>query len=232
VNCWTLLVAPPRWRTKLRRFDAVIFDMDGVLVDGEPLHFEAVNRLLAEEGRSITLDQYKPYMGTKSGWKELISDFGLNGSYEMYSERYTPMLVDLYRERSEALPGAREAVESLKGVVPIAVCSSSILPWVEAALSKIGLLNAFDEIISGSEVREGKPAPDIYLLAASRVNVHPSRALAIEDAPAGIASATAAGMTVWAVRTAYTQGLELPSCDRVMESLLEFETDSVVGVAA
>ncbi len=206
--------------------------MDGVLVDGEPLHFEAVNSLLAEEGHSITLDQYKPYMGTKSGWKELIADFGLERPYEEYSERYKPMLVDLYRERSEALPGAREAVESLKGRVPIAVCSSSILPWVEAALSKIGLLNAFDEIISGSEVREGKPAPDIYLLAAARVNVEPSRALAIEDAPAGISSATAAGMTVWAVRTAYTQGLELPPCERVMESLLEFEAGKVVGVAA
>lgn len=206
--------------------------MDGVLLDGEPLHFEAVNRLLGEEGRSITLDQYKPYMGTKSGWKELIADFGLQRPYEEYSQRYLPMLVDLYRERSVALPGVAETVAALKGKVPLAVCSSSILPWVEAALAKIGLLESFDEIITGSEVREGKPAPDIYLLAAARVGVEPARALAIEDAPAGIQSATAAGMTVWAVRTAYTQGLELPPCERVMESLHEFDVPSVVGVAA
>lgn len=225
-------MAPPRWRSKLPRFDAVIFDMDGVLVDGEPLHFEAVNRLLGEEGRSISLEQYKPYMGTKSGWKELIADFGLERPYEEYSRRYTPMLIDLYRERSVALPGVRETISALKGRVPLAVCSSSILPWVEASLAKIGLLEHFDEIITGSEVREGKPAPDIYLLAASRVGVEPAKALAIEDAPAGIQSATAAGMTVWAVRTEYTRSLELPPCERVMESLHEFDVESVAGVAA
>ena len=62
----------------LDSFAAVIFDMDGVLVDGEPLHFEAINRLMGEEGKAITLEQYKPYMGTKAGWAEMMGDFGLS----------------------------------------------------------------------------------------------------------------------------------------------------------
>jgi len=224
-------VALPRWRNKLTRFDAVIFDMDGVLVDGEPLHFEAVNSILADEGRSITLDQYKPYMGTKSGWRELIRDFGLGGNDCEYEQRYRPLLVQQYREKSVALPGAVGLVESLRGRVSLVVCSSSILPWVEAALSKIGLLGSFDHIVSGSDVRTGKPAPDIYLLAAARAGCPPHRCLAIEDAPAGIQSAAGAGMACWAVRTEYTRGLELPPCEREFDSLTEISLQDILGVA-
>lgn len=219
------------WRNKLTRFDAVIFDMDGVLVDGEPLHFQAVNQLLADEGVSISLDQYKPYMGTKSGWSELIRDFGLKGDYTEYSSRYLPLLIQQYREKSVALPGAVDLVARLRGRLPLVLCSSSILPWVEAALAKIGLLESFDEIVSGSDVRVGKPAPDIYLLAAARAGFAPERCLAIEDAPAGIESATAAGMTCWAVRTEYTRGLALPPCEREFESLVDVTADDILGVA-
>jgi HAD superfamily hydrolase (TIGR01509 family) len=221
----------PHWRSNLTRFDAVIFDMDGVLVDGEPLHFEAVNQLLAEEGRSISLDDYRPYMGTKSGWRELIRDFGLSGDVARYQERYLPLLVEAYRQRSVALPGAVDLVNALKGRIPLVVCSSSILPWVEAALAKIGLLDAFDHIVSGSDVRLGKPAPDIYLVAAGRAGVPPSRCLAIEDAPAGIESASAAGMTCWAIRTEYTRDLPLPPCEREFDSLVDVRLEDVLGVA-
>ncbi len=207
--------------------------MDGVLVDGEPLHFEAVNLLLSEEGRAISLDQYKPYMGTKSGWQELIRDFSLSRPYEHYRDRYLPLLVDQYRQKSEPLPGAIETVAALRSAgVPVGVASSSIRPWVEACLERIGLASAFDRIITGSEIREGKPDPEIYLLAARELGVAPSASLAIEDAPAGIASAHAAGMTCWAVRTEYTRGLDLPNPAREFDSLLEIDLRDIIGVAA
>lgn len=215
------------------RFAAVIFDMDGVLVDGEPLHFRAVNELLAKEGKAISLEQYKPYMGTKSGWSEMITDLGLTGSRESYSAAYKGLVLAHYRAESVALPGAVTLVRGLQRArVPIAVCSSSILPWVEACLSRIGLLDAFPTIVTGSDVREGKPAPDIYALAAARVGVPPSDCLAFEDAPAGIESAKAAGMTCWAVRTEYTEGLELPGPHREFQSLLDVDLGEIVGVAA
>lgn len=207
--------------------------MDGVLVDGEPLHFEAVNELLASEGRVLTLDEYKPYMGTKSGWTELIRDFGLTGTYEHYSAHYRNLILARYRDRSEALPGAVELVRSLSGHgMPIAVASSSIRPWVEACLAKLSLLDAFDKLVTGDEVANGKPDPEIYHLTASRLGVPPERCLAFEDAPAGIQSAKAAGMTVWAVRTEYTRGLELPDPHREFDSLTDVELDAIVGVAA
>src|SRR5690606_14004067 len=118
-NCSTSSAVRQHWRSNLARFDAVIFDMDGVLVDGEPLHFAAVNQLLAEEGRSISLVDYMPYLGTKSGWRDLIRVFGLQGDVARYEERYLPLLVQAYRERSVALPGAVELVRALKGRIPL-----------------------------------------------------------------------------------------------------------------
>jgi len=215
------------------RFGAVIFDMDGVLVDGEPLHFAAVNQLLAEEGQSISLERYKPYMGTKTGWSDLISDFKLSQPREHYSALYQKTMLESYRERSEALPGAVELVRSLQARhVPLAIASSSIRPWVEACLDRIGLLNAFDQIVTGSEVERGKPAPDIYLLTAERLGVEPGSCLVFEDAPAGIESAKSAGMVCWAVRTEYTRGLELPGPQRELESLVGVQPADILCVAA
>jgi HAD superfamily hydrolase (TIGR01509 family) len=207
--------------------------MDGVLVDGEPLHFEAVNSLLAEEGRTISLEQYKPYMGTKAGWKELIRDLGLTRPDEYYSAKYEPLVLEQYRQKSEPLPGAADLVRRLQAArVPLAVASSSILPWVEACLQRLELFDAFDVIVTGSDVEAGKPAPDIYLLAAERLGLEPARCLAFEDAPAGILSARAAGMTCWAVRTEYTRGLPLPDPDREFETLAHVRFDDILRAAA
>ena len=206
--------------------------MDGVLVDGEPLHFQAVNKLLATEGKAISLDDYKPYMGTKTGWADMIRDFGLTQPREHYSEIYRAMILESYRTQSEPLPGAVNLVRGLRSAgMRIGVASSSILPWVEACLARIGLEDAFDDITTGTDVDNGKPAPDIYLLAAERLNVNPRDCLAIEDAPAGILSAKAAGMECWAVRTEYTSGLVLPDPQREFESLQQIRLEEIMGVA-
>lgn len=206
--------------------------MDGVLVDGEPLHFQAVNKLLATEGKAISLDDYKPYMGTKTGWADMIRDFGLTQPREHYSEIYRAMILESYRTQSEPLPGAVNLVRGLRSAgMRIGVASSSILPWVEACLARIGLEDAFDDITTGTDVDNGKPAPDIYLLAAERLNVNPRDCLAIEDAPAGILSAKAAGMECWAVRTEYTSGLLLPDPQREFESLQQIRLEEIMGVA-
>lgn len=207
--------------------------MDGVLVDGEPLHFQAVNTLLAEEGRSISLEQYKPYMGTKTGWSDMIQDFGLGRPRSHYSERYHAIVLEQYRQKSTAAPGAVALVRGVRAAgMPIAVASSSVRPWVEACLERIRLLDAFDVIVSGSDVEQGKPDPAIYLATAARLGIDPARCLAIEDAPAGIESAKRAGMTCWAVRTEYTRGLELPGPDREVQSLEEIALADIVGVPA
>lgn len=233
MSCSISSVAPRHWRPRLARFGAVVFDMDGVLVDGEPLHFRAINELLGEEGKSISLEAYKPYMGTKAGWRDMAADIGLKLPADSYSGRYDDLILEQYRNASVALPGAITLVRALQEAnIPIAVCSSSRRTWVETCLEKIGILDAFDVTVTGGDVEHGKPAPDIYLLSAERLSLHPELCLAIEDAPAGIQSATAAGMTVWAVRTEYTEGLDLPPNDRELRSLEEINLADIVGVAA
>ena len=207
--------------------------MDGVLVDGEPLHFATVNELLGREGKSISLEQYKPYMGTKTGWADMIEDFQLSQPREHYSTIYRALVIARYQRDAVALPGALSVVTALRmSGQRVALASSSILPWVEACLQKIGLANAFETLITGSEVEHGKPDPEIYLLAAERLGVDPAACLAFEDAPAGIESAKRAGMTVWAVRTEYTRGLALPGPHREFESLADVDITDIVGVAA
>ena len=207
--------------------------MDGVLVDGEPLHFRACNQLLGEEGLSISLEAYKPYMGTKAGWSEMMKDLGLSQPPDVYARKYDALIVDQYRTHSVAEPGAVELVTALKRQgLPVAVASSSRTGWVAACLERIGLASQFDVLVSGSDIEHGKPAPDIYLLAAARLAVDPALCLAIEDAPAGIESARAAGMTCWAVRTLYTEGLVLPSPDREFRRIADIRIEDVVGVAA
>jgi HAD superfamily hydrolase (TIGR01509 family) len=207
--------------------------MDGVLVDGEPLHFRAVNELLATEGRELSLDAYKPFMGTQAGWAEFVGHFGLRHPASRYRPLYDALILRHYREQSVALPGARELVTGLgRAGIPLGLASSSKRPWVEACLQAIGLDGAFASLTTGSEIENGKPAPDIYLLAASRLGAEPRECLAIEDAPAGILAAKAAGMTCWAVRTEYTRGIELPRPDREFDSLLQVDLGELVGVAA
>lgn len=207
--------------------------MDGVLVDGEPLHFRALNQLLAEDGFEMTLEEYKPYMGTKAGWQEFVADLGLPHPPEHYRVRYGDVVLAQYREQSRPLPGAVELVRALRRAgMPLGLCSSSVRAWVDACLQAIGLDGQFDAITTGDEVERGKPAPDIYLETARRLGVAPGRCLAIEDAPAGIESARAAGMTCWAVRTEYTRGLELPGPDRVFDSLDQVDLADILGVPA
>jgi HAD superfamily hydrolase (TIGR01509 family) len=207
--------------------------MDGVLVDGEPLHFAAVNELMAAEGKAITLEQYKPYMGTKAGWSDMVRDFGLSEPREFYTPRYHELILRQYRERAEPIDGASCLVLDLsRRQVPLSVASSSIRPWVDACLKRIALDHVFDAIVTGSDVSNGKPDPEIYLKAAQTLGVKPADCLAVEDAPAGIASAKAAGMTCWAVRTEYTRGLDLGRPDNVFESLRDIDVDEIVKVAA
>lgn len=207
--------------------------MDGVLVDGEPLHFECVNELLAAEGRSLSLDQYKPYMGTKTGWTEMITEFQLRHPKEHYSPIYRDLVLAKYRDCSEPLPGALSLVTALRMAGQrMAVASSSIREWVEASLQRISLGDAFEVLVTGDEVENGKPDPEIYLRTAEKLGVEPADCLAFEDAPAGIESAKRAGMAVWAVRTEYTRGLDLPGPDREFDSLANVDMTDIVGVAA
>jgi HAD superfamily hydrolase (TIGR01509 family) len=200
--------------------------MDGVLLDSEPLHHIVVNDLLAEYGVSIGAEIYHSYLGTtlEYTWEDLIRRFDLPETVDYYRVKYDDAILESYRRHSVPAPGVPELVAGLQArSLKLAVASSSRTIWVETALEKLGLRRAFDAVVTGDMVTRSKPDPQIYLLAAERLGVDPARCLAIEDAPKGVQSASAAGMTVVGVKTAYTAHITLEGADVVLDSLTEFD---------
>ena len=204
---------------------AVIFDMDGVLLDSEPLHYEAVRQALAEQGVDFPLDDYARYLGTTltSTWDELCERYPITMTLAEFEARYNADVLAQYQAGAPLIRGARELVQQLREAgVPIAVASSSHRMWVEAALTGAGLREYFEQTTAGDEVSMGKPSPEIYLKAAAKLGFAPEDCIAIEDAPAGVESATSAGMRVVLVRSELTTDLKLTSNWEV-DDLTEFE---------
>ncbi len=204
---------------------AVIFDMDGVLLDSEPLHYEAVRLALAEQGVDFPFDDYARYLGTTltSTWDELCERYPITMTLAEFEARYNADVLAHYQAGAPLIGGARELVEQLRDAgVPISVASSSHRMWVNAALEGAGLSEYFDQTTAGDEVSMGKPSPEIYLKAAEKLGVDPAHCIAIEDAPAGVESANAAGMKVVLVRSELTGDLDLTS-DWQVNDLTEFK---------
>lgn len=204
---------------------AVIFDMDGVLLDSEPLHYEAVRQILAEQGVEFPIEDYFRYLGTTltSTWDDLCARYPITMPFEQFEARYNSDVLVQYQAGAPLISGARELVAQLRDEdIPIAVASSSHREWVEAALTGAGLRQYFQQTTAGDEVSMGKPSPEIYLKAAHKLGVDPTDCIAIEDAPAGVESAKAAGMRVVLVRSELTNDLDLAS-DWQVDDLTEFK---------
>jgi HAD superfamily hydrolase (TIGR01509 family) len=210
----------------VNRFAAVVFDMDGVLIDSEPLHFDVIQELLADEGQSYSHAENEEFIGTTTDafWSAMIPRKQLALPRAYYEAKYDAGVLRMLSRTWPAAPGAKELVRHLALLgVRLAVASSSKRNWVAATLRSIGLSDAFETIAAGDEVQHGKPDPEIYVLAAELLGVPPEECVAIEDSPNGVLSATAAGMAVLGVRTPYTAHLRLDGARRIVDSLAELD---------
>jgi cytidine deaminase len=202
----------------------VIFDMDGVLVDSEPLIAEAAIRMFAEKGVTVRPEEFRPFIGT--GEDRLIGGVaevhGVTLDLPRDKARTYAFYLELIKGRLHPLPGAREFVGlcHARGLA-LAVASSADAIKVEGNLHEIGLPpSTFSAIVSGSQVTRKKPAPDIFLEAARQLGQPPSRCLVIEDAIAGVAVAKAAGARCLAVATSFRAD-QLTAADWVAKDLTE-----------
>ena len=210
---------------------AVTFDLDGLLLDSEHLWDEAREQLARERGGRWHDRAQADMMGMSSPeWSRYMHErVGLAESPEEISAEVVRRLEALYRERLPLVPGAREAVERLAAHWPLGLASSSNRPVIDLALELSGLAPFFRATVSSEEVERGKPAPDVYLEAARRLGVDPSRAAAIEDSHNGILSAAAAGMRVVAIpNRRFPPGDEaLQQADVVLDSLEALTPDVI-----
>lgn len=204
------------------RFRAVIFDMDGLLLDTELIWHRTEVALFQRHGGAFGWDDKMRVIGT---------DFAFTGRY--FAERLGlppeagPGLVeemaaimrDELRREVDHRPGAVELVARLRGRTRLALASNSTRDLVDAALATAGVGDAFEVIVTSDDVERPKPAPDLYRLACERLGVSPAEALALEDSASGIAAAKAAGLTCYAV--SQFAETDVSAADRVVDSLEE-----------
>jgi HAD superfamily hydrolase (TIGR01509 family) len=213
------------------KIEAVVFDLDGVLVDSEGVWNAARKRVAQEHGGKWPADAQRAMMGMSSlEWSTYMHDeLGVSLPAREISDAVVSRLEQLYGDHLPLLPGARQTVIDLAGVWPLGLASSANRPIIDLVLRLARLTKCFAATVSSEEVARGKPAPDVYLEAARRLGVPPRVCVAVEDSANGIRSGVAAGMAVIAVPNhEFPPGQDAVAlADDVVDSLPELTPDRV-----
>jgi HAD superfamily hydrolase (TIGR01509 family) len=214
--------------------EAVVFDMDGVLIDSEPVWERVRRAFVADHGGRWPDDAQDRMMGMSTAeWSAYIShDFGLRVPAPRVAELVIAAMAAEYQAHVPLLPGAVEAVRALSARWPLAVASSAPKSLIEAVLDLSGLRPAFAAAVSSEEVTRGKPAPDVYLEATARLLLPPASSAAVEDSSNGLRAAAAAGCAVIAVpRPEYPPAADaLGQARVVLDSLTELTPDTIAAL--
>ena len=196
---------------------AVIFDMDGVIADTERLSLEAFTRSYADAGIDLAAGEREGLLGLSIARVDAFVRERHPGApgLEWLKATYRPRYLARLREGLEPLPGVLELLAALAdAAVPVAVASSSPRDQIELVLAETGAARHLETIAAGDEVEATKPAPDVYLLALARLGVGAPGSVAVEDSPAGVAAAVAAGLACLGVGEA-----ELPGATAAVPTL-------------
>lgn len=211
----------------------VIFDMDGLLINSEPLWQEAEAKFLAAHGRRYDPGIAKQHLGLR--FQDVIAvmqrEYLLDGDSYSLKEELISMFLGQYANELSPLPGADEAVRTFGRIYPTAIASSSPLAVIRHVVKKFKWHRSFAVLCSCDEVRSGKPAPDVFLLAARRLGLPPAKCCVLEDTVTGVRAAKAGGMRCIAVPTLmFGQGGEMAGlADLVLGSLTQLRPDMVEG---
>ena len=217
---------------------AIIFDCDGVIVDSEPHHMKALQRILAEEGIPLTKEEYfERYlaMDDKGCFETALKAHGRSVDNKILKNLIIRKMA-LYRELSRQelflYPGVVEFVKKAQGIYRLAIASGAFRGEIKFALDKGGMRSAFPVIVSAQDVRNGKPHPEAFLTALAKLNelppvpnppILPSECAVIEDSLHGVEAARMAGMRCLAVTNSYSRETLEGKAGRIVASLAEIE---------
>jgi HAD superfamily hydrolase (TIGR01509 family) len=215
--------------------DAVVFDLDGVIVDTEHVWDEVREQLTRDWDGTYSAEAQRAMMGMSSTeWSRYMhEELGLRQSPEEINAEVVRRMLARYADDLPLVPGAVAAVDRLVAAgLGLAVASSSNRPLIDAVLASAEIQGAFAAAVSSEEVERGKPAPDVYLEAATRLAVPPQRCAAVEDSTNGLRSAHAAGMRVLAFPNRVYPPADdaLALADRVLDSLDELTPELVASL--
>jgi HAD superfamily hydrolase (TIGR01509 family) len=213
--------------------EAVVFDLDGVLIQTEEIWDDVRETFVRERGGRYDEKAQRAMMGMSSTeWSRYIhDDLGVADPPDAINDEVVRRMESRYRERLPLIPGGREAVARLAARRPLGLASSSNRRLIDLVLELAGLARFFGATVSSEEVARGKPAPDVYLEAVRRLGVPAERCAAVEDSHSGIASAKAAGMRVIAIPNPSYPPDEraLADADVVLQSVGELTPETVEG---
>jgi beta-phosphoglucomutase len=210
---------------------AVIFDVDGVLVDSYDAHFQSWRQLAGQIGQQMTRGQFADTFGRTS--RDIIGELWPEAGYTAgeiaeLDDRKEAMYREIVASRFPAMHGAAELISALAGAgFALAVGSSGPPENVQVVLRHVDPRGLIKERVTGIDVTRGKPHPQVFLLAAERLGVEPEECVVIEDAPAGIQAAHAAGMAAVALVSTGRTREELAAAELVLESLTDLTPDAI-----
>ena len=213
--------------------EAVVFDLDGVLLSSEEVWDAVRERYVRERGGRYDEEVQRAMMGMSAPeWSRFLHDeAGVPDDPDEINSQVIQRMLEAYRHELPLLPGAVDAVRRAASAFPLALASSSNREIFEEVLELAGIADYFRVTVSSEEVAHGKPAPDVYLEAAGRLGVAPDTCTAVEDSTAGIRSASSAGMRVVAIPNAAYPPNEatLQLADTVVPSLDDLTVDVLQG---
>lgn len=214
--------------------EAIIFDMDGVLVDSEYTYFQSKSQILSEAGHEVEDSYHFQFMGTTSDymWEKMKQEFSLPLSVAEYIQQMTALRQAMIkRDGIRVIPHVQEFVKGLSQAgLKLAVASSSSLAEIKVNLAEIGLSEYFSEVVCTEEVEHSKPAPDVYLAAAERIGIMPENCLGIEDTKNGTGAVRNAGMVCVGFANPAFPKQDLAFADRVVSSFSELDADSLTKI--
>ena len=204
---------------------AVIFDMDGVLIDSQPLHYEIDIQVLKTVGYTADLATVAQYTGMSNPdrWPKYKENLGLKESAETLIDLCEATVREVFGEaKLEPIKDIPALLGGIKAMgLPCGVASSSSHELIQLVLNQTGIGQFFDFIVSGEDVKAGKPEPEIYLVAAEKAGREPGKCIAVEDAPAGILAAKNAGFTCIAFNNPNTMGQDFTHADYIVRKFDE-----------
>ncbi|OUM93786.1 MAG: phosphatase [Thermobacillus sp. ZCTH02-B1] len=212
---------------------AFIFDMDGVIIDSEPIHFEVDLITARHFGADMDKEDLERFVGMTNPemWAIIRAEYGISHTVDEIIEYQSGRKIRWLDEADiEPIDGIRELLQDLRGRrIPTGLASSSPRPFIEAVLAKFGIRESFDCVISGEEVPNGKPAPDIYLEAAKRLGVPPAACAVLEDSRNGVLAAKRAGMYCIGFANPNSGNQDLSLADRVVSAIDEIHVEHLLA---
>ena len=210
---------------------AVIFDMDGVIIDSEPIHLEVDIQTMKDLGCNISKEELNKYVGTTSEYmfSDIKNRYKINKSVEdIISYRAEIAKERIIKADLEPIEGIRELLNELKNKsIPAAIASSSPRDFIEVVVSKFGIKDYFSYIVSGEEVENGKPAPDVYIETAKKLGVQPKECIVIEDSKNGVLAAKAAGMKCIGFQNVNSGNQDLSKADFIVNAITEIKNHNL-----